>query len=356
LDFQEAEAAVDICRRIGDEELEIDGMMTMLVVLKNQRHMSRAEELGERLRERLESRRDLNRQRELYHILKHVYFSQGKFEKCIECCDSVMELSAQTGSDPERIAIFKAWSFMFLGRFDEAWESIEQEAIDQKKRGSIKAMDLCIKGCYFLYLLDYEKASSIFRDVIDNEETGNTGVRLNAITYLARALIRAGQMDWESLSKMLSERAATHYPEASSRTLCEFFLSKGRLGEALEEAEKTYSVAVKVPKIIAQAKTLELKCRILLKMDRPAEVIPVADSAIAIAERYKYISDLWRIRASKARAFEMLGDAEKAAEEYKVASAIIRTVADTIPQPALKQTFLSDPTVSSVLDHCNLPV
>jgi tetratricopeptide (TPR) repeat protein len=238
---------------------------------------------------------------------------------------------------------------MFLGRFGESWESIQQEAIEAKKSGSIKALDLCIKGCYFLYLLDYKKAISIFRDIIENQEIGSAGVRQNAITYLTRALIRSGQIDSETMRRMSLELAESRYPEARLRILCEYNLSQGKLDKALEYAEKTYNVSRRVSKRIAHSKASELKCRVLLKMGRPEEVITFAYTAIKFAQKYKYLYDLWRLRASKARALEMLGETGKAKEEYSASSYIINTIADTIPQPELKQTFLSDPTVSSVL-------
>lgn len=95
---------------------------------------------------------------------------------------------------------------------------------------------------------------------------------------------------------------------------------------------------------------LELEIRILLKTERPEDVIPFANRALTIAKEYDCLPDIWRIRASKAQAFGMLGEDEKAVQEYRAASTIIYQLADAIKDPELKETFLSDPTVSSVLD------
>ncbi len=97
-------------------------------------------------------------------------------------------------------------------------------------------------------------------------------------------------------------------------------------------------------------RALELKIRILLKMDRPADVILLEDSALVIAEEYDCLPNVWCIRASKARAFDMLGETEKASQEYRAASTIICQLDDSVKDPEQKDTFLSDDTVSSVLE------
>jgi hypothetical protein len=58
---------------------------------------------------------------------------------------------------------------------------------------------------------------------------------------------------------------------------------------------------------------------------------------------------LWRIRAAKAQALEMLGEMEEAAQEYRVAAEIIRELADTVPDAKLRQGFLADAFVASII-------
>ena len=47
----------------------------------------------------------------------------------------------------------------------------------------------------------------------------------------------------------------------------------------------------------------------------------------------------------------MLGDGEVASQEYKAAAVIVRDLADTIVDPKLKRTFLSNNSVSLVLER-----
>ena len=83
-------------------------------------------------------------------------------------------------------------------------------------------------------------------------------------------------------------------------------------------------------------------------------MILVEDSRLSlnrpVAAEMRYLPMVWRIRAAKAQALGMLGDAEAAAREYEAATAVIQKLADTIPDAELKGGFLSNPLVSSIID------
>ena len=94
---------------------------------------------------------------------------------------------------------------------------------------------------------------------------------------------------------------------------------------------------------------LQVRARALLQLDRFQDTVAPADAGIQMAEEIKYLPMAWRIHAVKAQALEELGDAATAAREYEAAAAIVCKLADTIPDAELKQGYLSDPQVSSIL-------
>ena len=157
--------------------------------------------------------------------------------------------------------------------------------------------------------------------------------------------------------------------------LAEIALSQEKLDEALRQAEKACAEAKDksfwafpplrglphVEKSRTEAKkgdrrpsylsALILQLQILLKLGRPGDVIPLADKAIRAAGEMGYRPLLWRLRAAKAQAMGMLGDGEVASQEYKAAAVIVRDLADTIVDPKLNRTFLSNNSVSLVLER-----
>jgi hypothetical protein len=96
---------------------------------------------------------------------------------------------------------------------------------------------------------------------------------------------------------------------------------------------------------------LILQLQILLELDRPEDVIPLVDEGIRTAEEMGYPALLWRFRAVKAQAMEMLGDDTIAAQEYEAAAGIVRELAHTISDPQLKRSFVSNASLSLALDR-----
>lgn len=85
---------------------------------------------------------------------------------------------------------------------------------------------------------------------------------------------------------------------------------------------------------------LELKLRILLEMNRPADVLMPAAEAQSLAEEIQAAPMLWRIHAARARAYRLLGDAGAAAEDERAAAEIVEALAERIPDPRHRQGFL----------------
>lgn len=95
------------------------------------------------------------------------------------------------------------------------------------------------------------------------------------------------------------------------------------------------------------APALELKARALIKLGQPAEALLLLDEALTLATDMNYRRILWRVQRTRGDAYSALGNADAAAGSYKEAAAILRALADTIPDAQLQNGFLSNPVVVS---------
>ena len=97
------------------------------------------------------------------------------------------------------------------------------------------------------------------------------------------------------------------------------------------------------------APALELKARALIKLGQPAEALLLLDEALTLATDMNYRRILWRVQRTRGDAYSALGNADAAAGSYKEAAAVLRALADTIPDAQLQNGFLSNPVVVSTL-------
>jgi len=193
------------------------------------------------------------------------------------------------------------------------------------------------------------KAAETFESVIEQgKRLGRAWLRSGAQIHLATSLLRAGQLNRASLDRITQDLTSVSEALPADIT-AEIALSAGRLEEALKQSEKACSDAEEGGQMFDHVSVQELQARVLLRMGKPEDALACVDAGIKMAEEMNYLPMLWRIRAAKAQALEMLGNNEEAAHEYETAAAIIRKLADTIPDAELKQSFMSSPLVSSII-------
>ncbi len=78
-------------------------------------------------------------------------------------------------------------------------------------------------------------------------------------------------------------------------------------------------------------------------------MIVLADMGIHVAERMSYLPLIWRLRATKAQALAKLGQNSMATLEYQAAAVVIERLAATIGDAELRQGFLDDLLVVSIM-------
>jgi tetratricopeptide (TPR) repeat protein len=354
------EEALALSREIDDEELIIDSLTTLN---RCQRRIfgptAEIEEQAEALLKRVESRHDLLRLKELYFWLMQLHHARGNFARCVECCDAGIRLAAEIGSLPVMYPTQKAFALLYLGRYDAAWAALQREIADEAHPVGSMVKDLCT-GMYFLDLMAYERASTTLERAIDQTrhlQRWSFGRRAQLL--LAKSLIRAGQLELAHLRSMIQDLTSMSagLPLGGSdlmdimaeEVVAELLLSEGTLDEALRHVETATSQAEQSGFRPAAVSALEVQLRILLRLNRQADAVALADEALRAAEEMHYLPMVWRLSAAKAQALISLGNTAEAAQASQVAAAVIRQLAETIPDADLKHGFLSNPLVASIM-------
>jgi tetratricopeptide (TPR) repeat protein len=341
------EEAWIISQEVGDEELIIDCM-----IARAHRDLMSIEQVEELL-SWLESRHDLPRLKEAYFRLLWRHLFAGNLVRCVECCDASIKLAAKLGTPPVMYSTIKALALLGLGRYNAAWESLQEEIAGEEYPFGSALKDFGT-GMYFLELMAYSKASTVFEGVIEQaKQVGRAWLSLWAQAGLSRSLLQSERLHEVNLDWITHDLASTGAALAADApyVLGEIALIKGNLEEALRQAEKARTEAWEQGWSPADVSALELQLRVLLELGKSGEVIPLADKGVRMAEEMAYRPLVWRLRAAKAQALAQLGDAGAAAQEYEAAAAVVRKLADTIGDPQLKQSFMSNSSVSSVLER-----
>ena len=339
-----AREAQALSRELGDEELLIDSSIALQRFLDPPEQVERATALVDQL----ESRQDWVRLKEVTWHLMWAHLGCGNFESCVSCCDAGVRLAGELGAPPVMYATIKALALVQLGRYDAAWESLQEEVAGEGNHFG-RAMKELGTGDYLLELRAFEKAAKILQQAMEQaERLKRAWMRRWAQALLAIAHVQAGQLDTVGADALVQESAdAEAVPSALVRA--EIALTEGRLDEALRYAEDAQSVAEKRGQRPTLVSALEVQLRVLVELERPREVVSLADAGVQIAQEMGSRPMLWRIRAVKAQALEMMGDAEAAAKEYQAAAEIIDELAQTIPDAELRRGFLADALVSTIV-------
>ena len=86
----------------------------------------------ERIATALERRGDLIALNEHLFDSTWTYWGSAQFTDCIACCDRATALAVRLGIPPVQYGTIKSFALVDLGRFDEAWQALEQEVADDE--------------------------------------------------------------------------------------------------------------------------------------------------------------------------------------------------------------------------------
>jgi predicted ATPase/class 3 adenylate cyclase len=326
-----------LAQELGDEDLMIEARAGLL------RTLSPADQAteGEALREVLEARRDPLRLKEHYFWLMWQRWIRLDLEGCVEICDAGIALAEQLGAAPVQYPTIKAMALLDLGRFDAAWESLQQEVADEAHPFGAAVQRLGT-AVYLEQVGALDQAVAVARQTLEEA------------TALRRTWMQRWMVDLlESLA--LRTGSGESYPEvgeyapgfsASPVLAAERRMAAGEPGVALREARefssKMLAMGVRRTALLAD----EVAARALEALGRSAEAASAAQEILEAAEASGFRTLVWRMRALRARA---LDDREAAAREWDAARAIVRDIAARIPDPAHRTCFEAEPVAAQVL-------
>ncbi|MGA2977125.1 MAG: AAA family ATPase [Spirochaetia bacterium] len=305
-----------------------------------------AAELEKTIIEDFRASSDLAGLKEFFFSLMWFHLNDGNFERCIECCDAATKLASDIGAAPVQYATLRAFALLSLGRYSEAWASLQHEVADEAHPfGS--AFRQAGTGVYFFSILDYKRAKLIFSEMIAHEGfIGRTWLKNIVLSHVA--LIEAYTENVAALSEN---------PDAAQQTIgippydtAEVLLALNRPGDALAHAESVCAATKETGPGGKYIHGLLLKMQALAALGKPTDAISVADLAIPIARKMVYLPLLWRLHGLKAQALGQLAKKDMAGKEYGEAAGIIQTLAGSIPDGDSRRTFLSDPRVVQILE------
>ncbi|MBW2365094.1 MAG: hypothetical protein JRF25_08520 [Deltaproteobacteria bacterium] len=338
--------AVRLAEEIGDEDLIYDAAKARL------RFLSPGESCEQAgiLLERMKTRRDPIRLKELYFSLMWTYRRVGDFLRCVEICDASIHLAEELGANPVQYPTIKALALINLGRYDDAWGSLQQEFTEEQFGYTMQQYGVMY---YLMDLLAFDRAAEKTSEVVElATQLDRAWMRTEAQMLRVGALTRLGTLDDEILEG-IEQDLQSFGGELGRSTTAEVMFMKGSFGEALELVEASTARAEEIGFKLEWIPALELKLRILLSLDRFDEALKLADVALQQAEQTNYRPMQWRILAGRANAKAAMGDSVGAAEDYVAAARIIDDLAATIPDAELRRGFETNPLVKSIHEAIN---
>jgi len=325
--------AARIGQEIGDEEIEIDVATASLGTFL--RDKSPAD--TERVLERLVVRRDPIRLNAFYFRMMWSTLSLGRFERCVEICDAGIELAYRIGTLPVQYPTIKAMALMELGRFGDAWQSLEKEIADEAHRFGAALRDMG-KLQYEINVGAYEAALKRAPHVIAE----------------SRALVRAWMLRW--VSSMLAGIAPFHAGDASAIANIEALVastrsSPGTNGNAalalangdLDRAQSELAAAGDRSNfsatVNARLTTLQLLASVNGAQGRWDAARGDIAAAVELARETSARGQLWRLLGEQALIAEKLGLADTASSSRAAAENLLSEISATIPDEQHRATL-----------------
>jgi tetratricopeptide (TPR) repeat protein len=334
----------------GDDDPLLDSRFGAWRVLKREE----AEAWIEQMIRQYTARHDLRRLKEVYFALMWGNLTWGNLEQSVACCDEGIRLAAELGVPPVQYATLKALALMRLGRYGDAWQSLQLEVTDQDHAFG-RAFQAFGTAVYLHELMAYGAAAAAFRKV-EEQSRRLQRVWLSSVArcWLAVSMLPDGPDAAADLAGFSSEQAPRRLPFderslVSISVLPEVLLAQGQAEEALRQALCLATQAEEQGFASGSLAEQEVQLRILLRLSRWQEAVTLSSGALRLAQEMSALPMVWRVQAARAEALAALGETEEAMRTYVEAAAVIRALSGTIPDSALKKGFLASPRVAAVL-------
>lgn len=348
-----ARQACILSQELGDEDLVVASKLALFGLAPWHEQV----QLGEAMIAELEARQELSRLNNVYFSLMWLHYLLGDFKRAVACCDLGIALANRIGVLPVMYPTLKTCALLRLGRYSEAWESLQQEIADEYHPFS-RTFQLMGEGLYYYEISAYAQSIALFEGIVGQaERLHRPWLQSWAQLMIGYALLRspyAGASEHKQIAYLLSQvsdrvlAGLTVYATSAQQLRAELALAEGRLAECRQQVMACMDLANADKDLPHLVSVQELHARLLLAQGQPDEALVYCDQALHTATLIDYQPMLWRIHVTKAQALQALQQLTAATSAYQQALTVVERLAATIPESDLKRVFLSDPLVVSV--------
>jgi len=301
----------------------------------------------ERIASVLERRGDLIALNEHLFDSMWTYWRAAQFMDCIACCDRATALAGRLGIPPVQYGTIKSFALLDLGRFDEAWQALEQEVSDHEHPFG-QAFQHLGRTFWYASAGDFERViGDAPRVLADARKLQRSWMIPWADDLLASAIVANAPAGTSEASLRASVEAAGGH--LADESLVAAQLRTGNAEAALGECER------RLPQLEAQGRVRaywifeELRIQALLALDRLHDVCSAAESALSFIVPLGWRSLAWRLQASQAAALDELGD-ERSAMARRTVVELLTAVAGTLRDTSVRSRFLSQRVAARLLE------
>jgi predicted ATPase/class 3 adenylate cyclase len=341
--LRNVEEAVALAADVGDEDLQIEAASARIPLME----LGVAHDDALRLRRRLEARRDPLRLKEHLFWLMWLHWHRAEFEQCVATCDDGIALAAQLGSPPVQYATIKGLALIDLGRFDDAWASLQDEVADAEHPFGRCMQGLGVTFWYgALRALDHAEAKA--KEVL--EEAGRLSrswmqrFMVDLLTCVAAWRGAAGA----DLATWIAGESEAIGLRPTDLARAELAFARADFATALEIADTGAANSAHQGLVRGKVMAVEVALRALAALERWPELLARADGAIDEAADAGFRTRLWRMRALRARARAATGDTAGAGEDRAAARLIINDMAQRLNDPAMREALLAAAAVAEL--------
>jgi tetratricopeptide (TPR) repeat protein len=337
--------AMTLSREAGDPELVVDSELATWRLAPRRE----AAEFAAKLIRELRTRNDLFRLNRLYFELMWTQIDWGEYEAAVATCDAAIRLAAEIFVPPVQYPTLKAMALLGLGRYGEAWESLQDEVVDSEHPFG-RAMQVLGIAHYYWELQDLDRAEQACRDLQKRAtQLHRAWMNRAAAGWLARSKARRGELDDASRCAIQGElgRLGGKLPHDVE---AEVLLAEGKYEQALADATTFADEARGGERMGDLLIADELKARALLYLKRPRDAVGLLQESVRLAQDCHALPAAWKLLALRAQAFRDMKDVENGRRDSLQAAGILKRVGDSIRDPEERARFFARSSVSSVLE------
>ncbi len=330
--MEHVKEASTLAEETGDEELQLDVESAKVNVY------GQTLEGSEALLARLVARRDPIRLNAHYFRMMWFTLGSGKPERCVEICNAGIELAYRIGTLPVQYPTIKAMALMELGRFGEAWTSLDEEICDEAHRFGA-ALQALGRMQYEIHVSDFEAALARAPLVIAES---HAVVRAWMLLWAGSALAGIAPLfvgDAAALERIEALVADTGYAPSVTGGAA-LALAHGDL-DAARETLVGYGSDRGPYALNPQLLGLQLTASIEAEAKQWDAARTAITSAVALARERSSRNHLWRLLGQQAQIEAAAGAPGPVAAKIRAeAKALLAEVAATVPDPKHRATLL----------------